>query len=445
MIGLFPIPDTWSWRTLGEISEVVGGVTKDSKKQSDPELPLVPYLRVANVQRGHLDLNQVAEIRVPVKTLDKLRLQRGDVLLNEGGDRDKLGRGWIWENQIDNCIHQNHVFRSRILNNAMRPKLLAWFTNECAKSWFWDNATQSVNLASISLSTIKSLPIPVPPIHEQESIESAIDSLLSRIDVGTSFLASSALRLTALRKRLIIDATEFRPTEGWTLSRLDAVAEVRLGRQRSPKHHSGTHMRPYLRAANVGWEGLKLGDVKEMNFTDAEAKVFHLEPGDLLLSEASGSPGEVGKPAYWNGEIDDCCFQNTLIRVRAHTIDPKYLFHFLYGEALAGNFGAVTQGVNIHHLGASRLSAWTVPIPPAAVQTQIVDRLEESLAATERVQESLVRNQIRSAALRQSVLMRAFAGELLQPNEINATDLAISPMELIDSTESDQAVQEMLL
>src|ERR1700722_17982699 len=92
---------------------------------------------------------------------------------------------------------------------------------------------------------------------------------------------------------------------GWSLHRLSDIAEVRLGRQRSPKNHIGDQMRPYLRAANVGWSGLLLDDVKKMNFTDAEMKTYRLLPGDIVLSEASGSPGEVGKPALWNAEITD--------------------------------------------------------------------------------------------------------------------------------------------
>ncbi len=157
MTGLFPIPESWEWVTLEEIANVVGGVTKDTKKQSDPNLPQVPYLRVANVQRGFLDLTEIAEIRVPESTVTKLRLERGDVLLNEGGDRDKLGRGWVWEGQILNCIHQNHVFRARP-KTGVDSKFLSLYANSAARDWFEQNASQSVNLASISLSTIKRLP-----------------------------------------------------------------------------------------------------------------------------------------------------------------------------------------------------------------------------------------------------------------------------------------------
>ncbi|MFF9767247.1 restriction endonuclease subunit S [Streptomyces sp. NPDC014636] len=174
------IPADWRWMRLGELADVVGGVTKDKKKQSDPELPEVPYLRVANVQRGHLDLAHVAKIRVPLKKAEQLRLQDGDVLMNEGGDRDKLGRGWVWSGQIQNAIHQNHVFRARIRDELLKPELLSWYANGAAK-WFEENGKQSTNLASISLSKIRNLPVPVPPHDEQKRIVERIEERLIQL------------------------------------------------------------------------------------------------------------------------------------------------------------------------------------------------------------------------------------------------------------------------
>ena len=184
MTPLLPTPDSWAWTTLGEIADVVGGVTKDAKKQSDPNLPLVPYLRVANVQRGRLDLTTVTEIRVPEATAERLQLLPGDVLLNEGGDRDKLGRGWVWNGEVPNCIHQNHVFRARVIDGVLDPRLLAWFANECAQAWFETNGKQTTNLASISLSRIKELPLPIPPLAEQQRIVTILNDRLAEVDAA---------------------------------------------------------------------------------------------------------------------------------------------------------------------------------------------------------------------------------------------------------------------
>jgi type I restriction enzyme S subunit len=139
-------------------------------------------------------------------------------------------------------------------------------------------------------------------------------------------------------------------------------------------------MRPYLRSANVTWSGIDLSDVKEMNFEPAEARVFELKPGDLLLNEASGSPNEVGKPAIWRGEIEGCCFQNTLLRVQPHEVSIQYLYWYCRATALNGRFGEAGRGVNIRHLGKRGLAYFALALPPLAEQERIVAAIEELLS-----------------------------------------------------------------
>lgn len=160
--------------------------------------------------------------------------------------------------------------------------------------------------------------------------------------------------------------------------RLHEIAEVRLGRQRSPKDHDGPMMRPYVRAANVGWGGLLLDDVKLMNFTDAELAVYGLKTGDLLLNEASGSASEVGKPAIWNEEIEPCAFQNTLLRVRPRSVHSRYLLHYFKQQASSGAFARKSRGVGIHHLGREALAEWPVPLPPLEEQWRIAVVLDQA-------------------------------------------------------------------
>ncbi|WP_131787291.1 restriction endonuclease subunit S [Protofrankia symbiont of Coriaria ruscifolia] len=200
------IPSSWRWFRLGDIADVVGGVTKDSKKQSDGSLPEVPYLRVANVQRGRLDLRNISRIRVPENTVTKLSLQPGDVLLNEGGDRDKLGRGWVWEGQIPGCIHQNHVFRARIRDGVLDPKLLAWHANGFGQGWCERNGKQSVNLASISLSKIKMMPVPVPPADIQALIVQEIDGYLTDLEHGEAQVRRALGSASHLRRAVLAEA-----------------------------------------------------------------------------------------------------------------------------------------------------------------------------------------------------------------------------------------------
>ncbi|MEU8454891.1 restriction endonuclease subunit S [Streptomyces griseoaurantiacus] len=267
---------------------------------------------------------------------------------------------------------------------------------------------------NISQAILKAWPIPVPPLAEQHRVIEAIEDHFSRLDAASGLIASCAERAKALLPRVM--QRELRQPRVPVL-RLDEVAEVRLGRQRSPKNHAGDQMRPYLRAANVGWQGLRLDDVNEMNFTDKEAEIYRLRAGDIVLSEASGSPGEVGKPAIWNDEIEDCCFQNTLIRVRPReTAVPEFLLYFLRSEALSGSFRKGARGVGIHHLGAAKLAAWEVPLPSRQEQARIVERLEEKVSRLSEARALLHgpnSTSTRAKTLGAALLARAFAGDLV--------------------------------
>ena len=119
------LPAGWEWTTLGQIAAIKGGLTKGKKRRPGDLVRVVPYLRVANVQRGHIDLTEVKEIEASDREIADLQLCPGDVLLNEGGDRDKLGRGWIWSGQLPVCIHQNHVFRARLRESVADPKFVS--------------------------------------------------------------------------------------------------------------------------------------------------------------------------------------------------------------------------------------------------------------------------------------------------------------------------------
>jgi type I restriction enzyme S subunit len=195
----------WRELTLADIADVQGGVTKDSKKQSlsDEE---VPYLRVANVQRGYLDLREMKTIRVPEGRLKGLLLEPGDILFNEGGDIDKLGRGWVWEGQISRCSFQNHVFRARLFDRANEPKYVSWWGNHRGLDYFLRAGKQTTNLASINKTLLSRLPISMPPPEEQTEIVRRIDFAFTWLDKLTAEHARAAALLPKLEQALLAKA-----------------------------------------------------------------------------------------------------------------------------------------------------------------------------------------------------------------------------------------------
>lgn len=191
--GLPDLPEGWAWGRLGALASIKGGITVD-KKRKDPTSRLVPYLRVANVQRGHLDLAEIKVIDAPQADIEELCLRYGDILFNEGGDRDKLGRGWIWEEQLAECIHQNHVFRARPLTDELSGKLISWWGNSFGRDYFAREGKQTTNLASINLTKLAAFPVPIPPAVEQTRIVQEIERHLSVVvEVQNELDRSSAL------------------------------------------------------------------------------------------------------------------------------------------------------------------------------------------------------------------------------------------------------------
>ncbi len=228
------LPEGWVWATLAMLAELKGGITKGQKRQSGEKLREVPYLRVANVQRGWLDLTKIKTIEAAEDEIADLRLCAGDVLFNEGGDRDKLGRGWVWQGQIPECIHQNHVFRARLIG-GVSPKFLSWHGNSFGQSWFEEHGKQTTNLASINLTRLGLLPVPLPPLAEQQRIVAEVERRLSIADEVAASVGFALARAARLRQSILKRAFEGKlvPQDPNDEPASVLLARIRAGRERA--------------------------------------------------------------------------------------------------------------------------------------------------------------------------------------------------------------------
>ena len=169
------IPKEWRKTQLRHCATIKSGITLGKSYSKDTVLIERPYLRVANVQGGYVDLNDLATIQVTPDEDLKYRLHSGDVLMTEGGDRDKLGRGCVWHGEIEPCLHQNHVFAVQTNETVLLPEFLEYLTaSNVGRSYFDVTAIKTTNLACTSSSKVLAFTIPLPPIEEQIEIVSYI-------------------------------------------------------------------------------------------------------------------------------------------------------------------------------------------------------------------------------------------------------------------------------
>ncbi len=178
--GLPELPEGWVWASVDMLGDIASGVAKGTKTNARTPTREVPYLRVDNVQRGYLDLSEVKMILATERDIEELALMDGDVLFNEGGDRDKLGRGWVWRSEVKECIHQNHVFRLRPYLPELIPELISHHGNTFGQRWFQSAGKQTTNLASINMTMLRAFPVPIAPAKEQLEI---LERIRAQLDV----------------------------------------------------------------------------------------------------------------------------------------------------------------------------------------------------------------------------------------------------------------------
>ncbi|MFG6561839.1 restriction endonuclease subunit S [Sulfitobacter sp. 1A15299] len=217
----FEAPTGWDLVSLSQVATVQTGLAK-GKVVNGQALEL-PYLRVANVQDGHLDLEVIKTITVSPESVARFSLQPGDVLFTEGGDFDKLGRGTVWRGEIPNCLHQNHVFAVRPSPSKLLPEFLAALASSAhGRRYFQLSSKQSTNLASINSTQLKEFPVPLPSLDLQRNIVEILGTWDKALEKLATLRASKQDRFNGLSQQIMGRGGVF--PERWPLKSLSAVS-----------------------------------------------------------------------------------------------------------------------------------------------------------------------------------------------------------------------------
>lgn len=442
------VPERWKMTTLANVADLKGGITKGKKRAKGEIVRRVPFLRVANVQAGFLKLEEVHSIEATEGEIAKILLKPGDVLFNEGGDRDKLGRGWVWEGQLPECVHQNHVFRARPKKDIIDPYFLSyWGNSQAAKDYFEEEGKQTVNLASISLSKLGGLPLPLPSLPEQRRIVSRLETLLAKVNVSRQRLDRIPTILKRFRQAVLAAACEGRLTEDWyqsqgrggttatrwTSHRIEDLFLVRTGGTPSRKekrfYEGGTI--PWIKTGEVqnGWIESASDFITESAIAESNAKIFPKGTILIALYGDGRTRGQVGRLAFAAATNQACAALMSEI-----LSETTVQFVFYYWLAQYQSLRAESSGGNQQNLNLGIIKQWEISLPSLMEQEEIVRRITVFFTLTDQIEARYAKAKAQVHRLTQSILAKAFRGELVpqDPND----EPAAAPLVRLKTTHS---------
>jgi type I restriction enzyme S subunit len=230
------VPEGWVIKKLETLAVIQQGISK-GKIFKNVETVFYPYLRVANVKDGYFDLSEIKLIQLPVTDLDRYAIEKDDVLITEGGDPDKLGRGSIWNNELERPVFQNHLFRIRSNPKDLIPQFLFnVLQSHRTKTYFLGSAKQTTGIASINSTQVKSTPILLPPISEQRAIADCLSTWDGAIQVSEQLIRQKELQKKWLMQQLLTGKKRLKGFSGeWSERKLGEICKIKKGKSLSSR------------------------------------------------------------------------------------------------------------------------------------------------------------------------------------------------------------------
>lgn len=365
---------SWPVVPLREAAEIVSGVTI-GRKTDQSGLISVPYLRVANVQDGRLDLSKITYISATNKEIEKWRLMDGDLLLTEGGDLDKLGRGTCWRNQLPNCIHQNHIFRVRLNKDNYDPDFVSFLVgSNYGKSYFLAHAKKTTGIATINQRVLGDFPLLSPPLQEQHSIALALNLQMRILEKARSH-AQSQVNDTKQLANAIIQTSVGNSN---SVSRMlgEILIEVKNGIGVNWSEY------PVLGATRDGLAPAKepVGKNPERYKPVQRGTVFYnpmrILIGSIAMVDDDDAPG-ITSPDY------------VVLRGRDGVVDSRWFYYWLRSPLGERCIASLARGAVRERMLFNRLAEGEITLPPYPVQVAASRALAEIRPMRQRIQAQL--------------------------------------------------------
>ena len=421
------LPSGWTWTDTATVAEVQGGIQKQPKRR--PTMNHYPFLRVANVMRGRLDLHEVHEIELFNGELEKFRLRVGDLLVVEGnGSPDQIGRAARWHGDIENCVHQNHLIRVRPGTTIDSRYLTHYWNASRTTEYLRSVASSTSGLYVLTAAKVRGVHIPLPPLGEQRRIVTAIEEQFSRLDAGVAALERAQQSLKRLRAAVLQSAVTGRLTsvamglitDGWRTCTPDSIAESKRNALTIGPFGSSLKVSDY-RSRGVPLVFVRqvrsniFGDTNTRFISEEKAeelRAHRVQGGDVLITKMGEPPGDA---TVYPADQPDAVITADVIKLSVREgIVPEYVALAINSKKVRDQFAAITSGVAQQKVSLARFRQGIhIPLPPTEEQIDIVEEVNRSMQEIDRTDASIKTQLARAAALRSSILTVAFSGKLV--------------------------------
>jgi type I restriction enzyme, S subunit len=376
----------------------------ETKDQSPNGIRLI---QTGNIGNGEFKVRGERARFISESTFRRLRcteIYEGDCLISRLPD--PVGRSCLLPATGERMITAVDCTIIRFRRDLIEPKYFHYFAQSQKYFAQVEKLTSGATRRRISRSNLGNIVLPRPPLSEQQRIITILDEVFAGLATATANAEKNLKNASELFESYL-NSVFARRQEGWVEKAVGDIADHCLGKMLDKKRNRGD-LQPYLRNLNVRWFDFDRSDMVEMRFEPDELDRFSAKKGDLLICEG----GYPGRAAIWQDE-EPVFFQKAIHRVRCSIPGlNKWVLYFLYSEDAGGNLQRHFTGSGIQHFTGQALARFRIPIPPVAEMQRHVrgfDALRAQTAALRAVSDAKLRALVE---LKQSILQKAFAGEL---------------------------------
>lgn len=377
------LPTGWRVKPLAQVASVRSGLAVSKAKLKDPVR--LPYLRVANVQAGWLDLREIKSIEVERHQVARFMLEKGDVLMTEGGDYDKLGRGDLWQGEIEPCLHQNHVFAVRTDREQVLPEFLNALSNsQHGRRYFLSCAKRSTNLASINASQLKRFPVLLPSLDEQEHICRILRAWDQSLACAEKIIVNRRQQQQGLRQ-VLLSGMASRQWPRVPVTRLADLPQDSVSAQEEGEEYTFEYIT--LTDVNAG----RISKLAKLQMKDAPSRARRrVQQDDILISTVR--PNLQGY-ARIDARHADCIVSTGFAVLRARPeVEVGYLYHYLFSADIQHQIRSMVTGSSYPSINLGDVSNLMLALPARPVQARIgaiLDAAETEIRLAERQRDIL--------------------------------------------------------